>query len=736
MKSGSRILLFVAAGLILAATLPSRAQTTVTNGVQFVSPATAVQGESDLLVTFTLATGTTPPPPAAGVMPTTITLGTNRGTSITHASQYVVTARFSIAANEAAGWKDAAVTFPRPSGGPLTFARAAAFEVQAGAPVLAAGFSAGPTNGPAPLLVVFTDASSGTITNRQWNFGDGSASTDLNPVHTFLNPGDYTVALTVSGPGGTNLITRAAFIRVTTAPTNLGAFPVVDTAQSICYNQSVTISPPASGAAWSGQDAQHAGNAPRYRDNGDGSVTDLVTGLMWQQDPGAKVTFAAAVAGAGLLTLGGHNDWRLPTIKELYSLILFNGSDASSCMAPGAGACTAKPFLDTNYFRFEYGNTNAGERIIDAQFWSATEYVSTTMGGNATVFGVNFADGRIKGYPRDTGPGGAFTEFCRYVRGNPNYGVNLLLDHGDGRVTDRATGLMWTRDDSGTGLNWSNALAWVQARNAANHLGHNDWRLPDAKELQTLVDYTRSPATTRSAAISPAFHCTAIIDEGGRTNWPFYWAGTTHADSTGNGSFAVYVCFGEGLGWMTNAAAGGYELQDVHGAGAQRSDPKSGSATNYPHGHGPQGDVVRIINFVRLVRTASTFFDTVGDGIPNAWREARFGDGVATNGISCAGCDPDHDGSDNGNEYVAATDPGDAMSVFRAAGNRVAPAAVTFQSATNRLHTLWRRENLHAGSWQPVAGQTDIAGTGGAMTLSDPGPPTGQCFYRVGVRLP
>ena len=43
-------------------------------------------------------------------------------------------------------------------------------------------------------------------------------------------------------------------------------------------------------------------------------------------------------------------------------------------------------------------------------------------------------------------------------------------------------------------------------------------------------------------------------------------------------------------------------LMDVHGAGAQRSDPKAGNAADYPYGRGPQGDVIRIDNFVRLVR--------------------------------------------------------------------------------------------------------------------------------------
>ncbi|MFA6294459.1 MAG: hypothetical protein WC637_21895, partial [Victivallales bacterium] len=47
---------------------------------------------------------------------------------------------------------------------------------------------------------------------------------------------------------------------------------------------------------------------------------------------------------------------------------------------------------------------------------------------------------------------------------------------------------------------------------------------------------------------------------------------------------------------------GDYHFTDVHGAGAQRSDPKTGDPSLFPHGRGPQGDVVRINNFVRCVR--------------------------------------------------------------------------------------------------------------------------------------
>jgi hypothetical protein len=264
-------------------------------------------------------------------------------------------------------------------------------------------------------------------------------------------------------------------------------FIIVDTGQEAFYDNQGEINEPQPGDAFYGQDAHYQGTQPSYVDNGDGTVTDLNTGLMWQQIPGDKLTWADAVAGADSCSLAGYDDWRLPTIKELYSLIDFNG-------ITGMSVDTSVPYIDTHYFDFEYGDTRAGERHIDAQYWSSTEYVGTTMNGDATVFGVNFADGRIKGYPRNTGPGGLpMRQFVRYVRGNPGYGLNDFIDNGGGTITDDATGLMWSQDDSGEGMNWEDALAWVQQMNEENYLGYNDWRLPNAKELQSVVDYTRAP---------------------------------------------------------------------------------------------------------------------------------------------------------------------------------------------------------------------------------------------------
>ena len=119
--------------------------------------------------------------------------------------------------------------------------------------------------------------------------------------------------------------------------------------------------------------------------------------------------------------------------------------------------------------------------------------------------------------------------------------------------------------------------------------------------MQSLVDSTRSPDTTDSAAIDPIFNSTAITDEGGDTDYPYYWTSTTHANERSGGN-AAYIAFGEALGWMTSPRGGTATLMDVHGAGAQRSDPKSGDPDDWPTGHGPQGDAIRIYNHVRCVR--------------------------------------------------------------------------------------------------------------------------------------
>ena len=373
-------------------------------------------------------------------------------------------------------------------------------------------------------------------------------------------------------------------------------FAVVDTGQDRCFNffQEITCGDP--GSNFFGQDGQYHGFQPKYVDNGDGTVTDLVTGLMWQRDPGVKMTFDEAIAGADAFSLAGYDDWRLPTIKELYSLIDFTG-------VTGLEAADSIPYIPP-VFAFQYGDEAAGERFIDAQYASSTEYVSTTMGGDHTVFGVNFADGRIKGYGTTSPQGGDKKFFVLYVRGAA-YGENDFADNGDGTVTDHATGLTWQQSDDGKGRFWEEALADCEALTLG---AQDDWRLPSIKELQGIVDYTRSPDTTGSAAIDPIFAATETTDPEGQPNFGYYWSGTTHLDGLDLGSYAAYVAFGRAQGFMeVPPGSENFQLLDVHGAGAQRSDPKVGNPADFPNGHGPQGDVVGILNLVRCVRGGVVF---------------------------------------------------------------------------------------------------------------------------------
>ncbi len=470
-----------------------------------------------------------------------------------------------------------------------------------------AGFSANSTSLTEGGSVLFTDQSENDPTAWSWSFegGSPSTSTEQNPTVRYNTSGTYSVTLIVSNDNGDDTENKSAYITVQ-PESSTNDYGVVDTGQTNCYDDDgYAISCPSTNGSFYGQDAQYSGNTPSYTDHGNGTVTDNNTGLIWQQDPGDKVTFNQAVSGAASLNLGGYSDWRLPTIKELYSLIDFSGRTGN--MDGSVVDSTWIPFIDTDYFVQEFGDTSANERLIDAQSWSATEYVSTTMNGDDTVFGVNFVDGRIKGYPKFNPMTGSDNQlFARYVRGNTNYGINDYVNNGDSTITDKATDLMWMEADAGP-FNWEEALSYAENLTFA---GYSDWRLPNAKELQSIVDYSRSPDTTNSPAINPIFSTTLLswtspCDGTQLTNYPHFWASTTHLEyGAGNGAYGnkgVYIAFGEALGYMNN------QWMDVHGAGAQRSDPKSGDpdSSTWECGFGPQGDYIGIDNYVRLVRDAN-----------------------------------------------------------------------------------------------------------------------------------
>lgn len=385
-------------------------------------------------------------------------------------------------------------------------------------------------------------------------------------------------------------------IKITDNKTNLNiknstnTYNIVDSGQEKFYNNDSTISTLEKEDDFFGQDASYNINAPSYTDNSDGTIRDNITGLIWQKDMGAKLSFTEAMKKINSFKLAGHSDWRVPTIKELYSLIQFKGSVK--------GQKSIAPFIDTKYFNQPLGDTSKGEREIDAQTWSSTQYVGKTMKNDDTVFGVNFVDGRIKGYPKyNPRTKNANKMYFRFVRGNKKYGKNSFVDNKNGTISDIATGLMWQQSDSIKGMNWKDALIYAKNKSLG---GYSDWRLPNAKELQSIVDYTRSPETSDSAAIDPIFEISSIKNEGGQLDYPYFWTSTTHLDGIVPQSGAVYIAFGKALGKMRG------NIMDVHGAGSQRSDPKTGKSMS----RGPQGDMIRVKNYVRLVRGGTIKIET------------------------------------------------------------------------------------------------------------------------------
>ena len=360
------------------------------------------------------------------------------------------------------------------------------------------------------------------------------------------------------------------------------SFTLSDTGQDVFYDdEGNEISEPGSSDDYYGQDAQFTGIAPSFQDNEDGTVTDLNTGLMWQQTPDfERHNFYDAFDYVDGLEVGGYTDWRLPTIKELYSLLNSNGSLSES------GAASSQPYLFDEYFDFEYDAMMS----FAGQYWSSTKYVKGALQniGIEGAFGFNFADGHIKSYETGLyfdGSEGVQDPGCfvRAVRGEENiYGVNSFVDNGDGTVTDNATGLMWQQEDDGNTYNWKDALAYATSSELA---GHTDWRLPNTKELQSIVDYDK---TTFPAIDEDYFVCT------NDDSW--FWSSTTQGDFKYT---ACYLAFGKAYSKDNSSAT---EYFDWHGAGAQRSDPKAGEIEDYLMESVNASDSIRIKNYVRLVR--------------------------------------------------------------------------------------------------------------------------------------
>ncbi|ACL03821.1 protein of unknown function DUF1566 [Desulfatibacillum aliphaticivorans] len=281
-----------------------------------------------------------------------------------------------------------------------------------------------------------------------------------------------------------------------------------------------------------GEDADYLINAPAFIKMDDSGaylpdsaaewavVQDLVTGLIWEvkhnkddvenyDDPndadnryswydsnletnggdageqGDGTDTEDYIAALNAANYGGFNDWRLPTEHELQTI----KSAAITSSTESLSLINREFFPSCAYWYY-------GSSTTHANYWSS----------------VWFVDFRI-----DTmGFMGKSDGYCvRAVRGSRPLVTNNLAANDDGTVTDKNTGLMWGNDSVVTGT-WESALASCEASGAN---GYDDWRLPSAAELLSIVDYGRK---------DPAVDDTVFTN----TVSEFYWAATLIFDGS------------------------------------------------------------------------------------------------------------------------------------------------------------------------------------------------------------
>jgi hypothetical protein len=270
----------------------------------------------------------------------------------------------------------------------------------------------------------------------------------------------------------------AASLADARAPADTGAIPDVAVAQptdaadaaDAAAPAACAVTPPGSRwAEWPVPDPTTTGARTRrhsYDTSTPGVVLDRVTGLTWERavDPG-MFTRDGASERCACLMLGGHEDWRLPTRIELVSLVDFTRTDPSI----DVGA-----FPDTP---FEW-------------FWSS----SLVEGDPAVAWYVAFFDGNTHKNSVDV------EHRVRCVRGPAAADAGAPAQRytvpGDGTLVDTRTGLAWQRAVDATNRTWNDARTAC----ARLPLAGGGWRLPDMKELQTLIDETRSEPAIDVAA--------------------------------------------------------------------------------------------------------------------------------------------------------------------------------------------------------------------------------------------
>lgn len=265
-------------------------------------------------------------------------------------------------------------------------------------------------------------------------------------------------------------------------------------------------------------DYRPAVSQPSYTNNGDGTTTDNRTGLVWQVSSiGNTPHWEDALNFCENLTYAGYSDWRLPNRRELLSIVDFGRYG---------------PALDPAYFP---GTPNG-------DYWTAT----TSPGYPTGAYRINIINGSLGGFEKsqsysnyfysrcvrvspagvlpDTGQGQSFTNTLgedhdyQPAASQPSY-----TDNGNGTTSDNRTGLMWAQDGLSDGCNYGNSLSFNDALAYCENLtyaGYSDWRLPNIRELDSIVDAGRS-----SPSINPVYFPNTKF---GYYSNVYYWSSTAY----------------------------------------------------------------------------------------------------------------------------------------------------------------------------------------------------------------
>lgn len=208
-----------------------------------------------------------------------------------------------------------------------------------------------------------------------------------------------------------------------------------------------------------GEDSDYFINTPSLKDNGDGTVTDYNTGLMWQKSDCGEMTFENAITYCNNLIFADYSDWRLPNGLELFSINQYD---------------YVNPALNPKYFSKS-----------SAEYWWTSDI---SVDNPNKIWVVNSGGGignHLKTETKSAGGNKAF--HVRAVRSifSRVFNTEHFTDLGNETIKDNYTGLIWQKNPSVDSLTWEDALKNAASLNLNNK---NDWRVPNIKEIQSLCD--------------------------------------------------------------------------------------------------------------------------------------------------------------------------------------------------------------------------------------------------------